>query len=48
MLAERGDSFQAVFVDGAVMLRLAEGVSDVFAVTSLEVEAALGFTTGLK
>ncbi len=44
--AERGDSFGAALVDGAVTLTLAAGASDVLAVTSPEVEAAEGFTTG--
>ncbi len=38
------DGFGAVLVDGAVTLMLATGTSDVPAVTSPEVRAALGFT----
>ncbi len=48
MPADRGNNFGARLVDEAVMLALAAGASNVLAVTSLEVDAALGFTTGLE
>ncbi len=43
-----GQSEGGALVDKAVMLTLATGALDMLAVTSLEVEVALGFTTGLK
>ncbi len=42
----QGNRTGAVSVDGVVPL--AAGASDVLTVTSPQVEAALGFTTGLK
>ncbi len=43
-----GKGAEAALVDGAVTLMSATGAPNVLAVTSLEIKAALGFTTGLK